>query len=229
MGERVFQRMPYVVEVAFRTASSFLVAYSVNLSRGGLFLATDDSVAIGTVIKLCFTIPGAGAVEVDGRVAWRRNQPSSPHGPPAGYGIQFEDLDHTMGEIIDRLVGSYQGIAALILCGDEQEAAVITRMVHAVIASAEITSAFDLPTARHALDREKDIVILVADEPFALDVIALAKHRNCPVPVVAMTSSGRAGQHASARGADEVIANPPLFHDFQAALVRALGRPLAIR
>ena len=37
--------MPYSVQVEFRTPSSFLVAYSVNLSRGGLWVdarALDD-------------------------------------------------------------------------------------------------------------------------------------------------------------------------------------------
>ena len=44
MTEREHERMPYSVQVEFRTPNSFLVAYSVNLSRGGLFLETNNRV-----------------------------------------------------------------------------------------------------------------------------------------------------------------------------------------
>ena len=52
--------MPYTVQVEFRTASSFLVAYSVNLSRGGLFLETEADVPTGAAMTLDFTVPNAG-------------------------------------------------------------------------------------------------------------------------------------------------------------------------
>lgn len=231
MNARLFQRIPYVVEVEFRTASSFLVAYSVNLSRGGMFLETDEDIdiGIGSLITMRFAIPSTGTVRVVGRVAWRRSKPGNSQGPPAGVGIQFQDLDRAMGEVIDRLVAEYQGVRALVVCGGEQEAAIVTRMVRAVLSTAAITSAFDVPTATRALDQEMDVGIIVADEPFALDVLRMAKQRESPVPIVALASSRRAGQHVSALGADEVVENPPSFQNFQTALVRALGRPMIIR
>ena len=51
MSEREYERMPYRVQIEFRTASSFLVAYSVNLSRGGLFLETEADVPTGSQPK----------------------------------------------------------------------------------------------------------------------------------------------------------------------------------
>ena len=47
MTDRDQARMPYTVQVEFRTPSSFLVAYSVNLSRGGLFIETDADIPTG--------------------------------------------------------------------------------------------------------------------------------------------------------------------------------------
>ena len=91
MAEREHQRMPYGVQVEFRTASSFLITYSVNLSRGGLFLETDAEVPEGSVIAISLAIPGAGAVELAGLVMWRRGL-DSPEGPP-GLGIEFKEKD----------------------------------------------------------------------------------------------------------------------------------------
>src|SRR5437868_853736 len=77
MAEREHDRMPYSVEVDFRTASSFLVAYSVNLSRGGLFLETDADIPTGALLTVDLQIPNAGVVPVNGVVAWRRGADSA--------------------------------------------------------------------------------------------------------------------------------------------------------
>ena len=62
--------MPYAVQVEFRTASSFLIAYSVNLSRGGLFLETEQDIPQGAAIGLALDVPGAGPIDLSGVVAW---------------------------------------------------------------------------------------------------------------------------------------------------------------
>ena len=64
MTGRAFQRIPYVVKVEFRTPSSFLVAYSINLSRGGIFLETEHPAAIGDSIALEFAVPGLWPIQV---------------------------------------------------------------------------------------------------------------------------------------------------------------------
>ena len=229
MGARGSERIPYVVEVEFRTASSFLVAYSMNLSRGGIFLETDHAIDVGAEISLRFAIPGADQVSLKGRVMWRRGEPAAPEQLPRGLGIQFQDMDDTMGSLIDRLVAEYAGVRVLLVSGREQDASVVTGLVRAVLSTAEITSVFDVPTATEALGGETDVAIIVADEPFALEILHLAKYRSRPVPIVALTASRRSGQHVRSIGADEVVDFPPAFSDFQSALVRALGRPMAVR
>ena len=89
--------MPYAVQVEFRTASSFLVAYSVNLSRGGLFLETDADIPTGALMTLDFSVPGAiGMASLNGVVAWRRG--SGEEGP-AGLGIEFQDVAPQLGAL----------------------------------------------------------------------------------------------------------------------------------
>src|SRR5829696_1260546 len=90
MPERAHERMPYSMQVEFRTASSFLVAYSVNLSRGGLFIETDADIPTGALITVDLGVPSAGQVPLNGVIAWRRGTDS--HEGPPGLGIEFQDV-----------------------------------------------------------------------------------------------------------------------------------------
>ena len=87
MTDREHERMPYSVQVEFRTPSSFLVAYSVNLSRGGLFIETDSEIPSGAMVTVDFSIPTAGQISLNGAVSWRRGVDSTD-GPP-GLGVEF--------------------------------------------------------------------------------------------------------------------------------------------
>src|SRR3954464_1300268 len=98
MTDRGHPRMPYAVQVEFRTASSFLVAYSVNLSRGGVFIETDADVPSGVLIALDLQVPGAGLPHPRRLVAWRRGRESTD-GPP-GLGIEFQDVVPQLGSMI---------------------------------------------------------------------------------------------------------------------------------
>lgn len=229
MSARAYQRIPYVVEVEFRTASSFLVAYSINLSRGGMFLETDHDIEVGEPITLRFAVPGCGPVEARGEVVWRRNEPTGPSDPPRGLGVQFQDMSRDIGNIIDQLVREYEAVRVLIVAGSDQEASALTRMTRAVLSTAKVENAFDASAAAAALDSAMDAAVIVTDEPFALEVLGMAKDRKRPIPVVALTNTRQAKEQVSAMGADEVVDNPPSFIDFQSAMVRALGRPMNVR
>src|SRR5262249_53388076 len=161
MSEREFPRVPYVVEVEFRTASSFLVAYSVNLSRGGLFLETEADVPIGSHIGLKFAVPGAGALDLTGRVAWRRGR-ESPDRPP-GLGIEFEDVALQLGGTIDRLVGGYDGISILLLSADRTDRNSLTRLIRSIMSTAEVVSASDAKVAETLLTGDVDLAIIDVD------------------------------------------------------------------
>src|SRR5262245_6601030 len=102
MAEREHGRMPYSVQVEFRTPSSFLVAYSVNLSRGGLFIEIDADIPTGAPLTVDFGIPTVGQISLNGAVSWRRGA-ESPDGPP-GLGVEFDDVAPQLGSVIDRLV-----------------------------------------------------------------------------------------------------------------------------
>ncbi len=49
------------------------------------------------------------------------------------------------------------------------------------------------------------------------------------MPAITITANTAYREHAITAGADELLGNPPPFADLQVVLVRALGKPLAIR
>jgi uncharacterized protein (TIGR02266 family) len=221
--------MPYNVRVQFRNASSFLVAYSVNLSRGGIFLESDHSAPLGSEITVQFAVPGVGPVIVKGFVSWRREE-EDEDGPP-GIGVEFKDMVGNLSGVIDRLVLHFSGVNVLLLCGDDKDRRNLTRSLKSIISTAEIVGAADPRVAQTLLDDDIDIAILDADvDPGgALEAVRIARERASPVPVVCLSSNEGVRARARDAGADEVTTNPPAFPDLRKAVVRALGRPTLIR
>lgn len=229
MSDREHDRVPYAVEVEFRTASSFLVAYSVNMSRGGLFLETEHDVPLGAEIALRLSVPGAGPVALLGMVAWRRGRESGD-GPP-GLGVEFVDLGPDIGGTIDRLIAAYEGINVLLLAPDRQDRTSLTRVIRSILGTADVVSAGDSRVAETLLTGDIDVAVIDidADPEGALAALRQAKSVNPPIPSIALASTKKLREHARAAGADEVASNPPAFGELQVLLVRALGRPLAVR
>ncbi len=221
--------MHYAVAVQFRSASSFLIAYSVNLSRGGLFVETHHDVPVGTPLELSLEIPGSGTVALSGQVAWRRG-PESPDGP-TGLGVEFADISAPLSAVIDRLVSDYQGLQVLIFALDGKDRNSLTRMVKTIVSSAEIVVAADIRVAETLLTDDVDLVVIDVDgDPEGgLAAIRIAKALGAPVPAIALASTKRLRDHARAAGADELTGNPPAFEELQVAVVRGLSRPIAVR
>jgi len=228
-SERQHERVPHTVQVEFRSASSFLVAYSVNLSRGGIFLETGAAIEVGEEIALQLNVPGTTPVQATGVVVWRRNQ-DDPDGPP-GIGIEFAQIGPQLGPMVDDLVIAYQGISVLVVASTSQDRSSLTRLVRSIISSAEVMSAADAHLAEALLDEDIDLVVVDADgDPTsALSAVDMARKRPQPIPTVVLTSSKRTRELARAAGADEVANNPPPFGELQKLLVRALGRPINVR
>jgi uncharacterized protein (TIGR02266 family) len=222
--------MPYAVQVEFRTPSSFLVAYSVNLSRGGLFLETDADIPTGAAMTLDFQVPGTGTASLNGVVAWRRGIMDSGEGPP-GIGVEFQDVAPQLGTLIDTLVSSFRGVQMLLLSGDRQDRTTLARNIKSIISTAEITQAADANIAASVLTHEIDAAIVDCDFDFegGLAIIQRAKEQTPPVPTIALTSNAAHREQIIAAGADELLPNPPPFAELQVVLVRALGKPIAIR
>src|SRR3954468_9979344 len=223
--------MPYAVQVEFRTASSFLVAYSVNLSRGGLFLETDADIPTGAMMTLELTVPNGGTTALNGVVAWRRGVADEGSIGPPGLGVEFQDVAPQLGAVIDKLVSTFRGVQVLLLSGDRQDRTTLARNIKSIISTAEITQAADATVAASVLTHEIDVAIVDVDFDLegGLSIIRAAKQQVPPVPTIALTSNSTYREQAVAAGTDELLPNPPPFAELQVVLVRALGKPPSIR
>ena len=202
----------------------------MNLSRGGMFLETDADIPTGALMTLDFSVPGAGTTSLNGAVAWRRSIEEATAGPP-GLGVEFQDVAPQLGSLIDRLVTSFRGVHVLLLSGDRQDRTSLARNIKSIIATAEITQAADASVAATVVSGELDIAIVDVD--FDVDggikTIQAAKQQTPPVPTIAITSNQAYRELCVSAGTDELLPNPPAFADLQLVLVRALGKPVAIR
>jgi uncharacterized protein (TIGR02266 family) len=228
LNDRLHDRVPLSFEVEYRTAGAFLVAYTSNLSKGGLFIETDHPLAVGTDLLLRFTIPAHGPIEVHGVVAWIRA--TVVDGKPPGMGVEFEQLDARHGEIIDAIVGTFQGLRILVIARAVQARAQVSRSIRSVLSTAEVLEAHGSESVEAMLALEPDLVVLDLDEEGdgeGLYALRLAKSSR-QIPVIAAARDELTRQRAHEIGADETLSTPLHLPDLQAAIVRALARPLRV-
>lgn len=231
MYDRQFARVPFSVEVEYRTQGNFLVAYSVNLSTGGMFVETTRPQPIGTALSLRFSVPGAGVAHIEGVVAWVRHEASATE--PMGMGIKFTaPPDAALGQLIDRLAQGFRGLKVLIVAAGDARRSLLGRAVRSVLATATVVEARDSEAAERELEGEPDLVLIDLESELgdALAALRLAKvGRGAPLPVLAVGSAPDARKRAADLGADEVLAAQPAANDLQGAVMRALGRPSNVR
>jgi uncharacterized protein (TIGR02266 family) len=232
MGDRREPRLPISLEVAYRTAGAFLVSYSVNLSKGGIFIETSKPLDPGENVSLKFEVPGEGPLEVDGVVAWVRT--ADPNGLPDGMGIQFAALDERYGSVIDEMVRGFVGLTVLVVAASPDRLALIGRYVRSIIAC-EIVEATNASVAEVALDQGPDLVVVDLDvmPEMGLRCIRSAKAHAKAVaqgtPVILLAGDPRVRQAGKSAGADESLATPPSYHELQAAVIRMLSRPVSVK
>jgi uncharacterized protein (TIGR02266 family) len=228
-NSRAHERIPLSVEVEYRTASSFLVAYSVNLSRGGLFLESHSAPPIGSALNLELRVPGGeGLIPVRGRVTWTRGEDDSS-GPP-GFGVAFEEVAPELGALIDQLVAQFSGLTIVVLCPNQRDCPALARTIRSIIHTADVVSASEAHIAETLVGDDVDLLLIIADDDPEAALRVLERRGPPPrVPAIVLTADASVKARAVAAGADEVAGNPPAFADFQKQLVRALGRPRGIR
>jgi uncharacterized protein (TIGR02266 family) len=104
MEKRESPRADAQFEVQYRTAQEFILAYSRNISGGGIFVRTTQPPPLNTEVRLRFTLPGvARLLELRGLVVWTNASVTGSAFPP-GMGIKFLDLDPDGARLITEFV-----------------------------------------------------------------------------------------------------------------------------
>lgn len=110
---RKYPRIEAKVKVAFKTKEEFILEYSKNISRGGMFLKTDHLLDPNADIELSLSFPEAKEeFTVRGRVVrlMSLSHPFDVGKQIYGVGIRFVGLDPEFEARIEKLLAS-QGLA----------------------------------------------------------------------------------------------------------------------
>jgi uncharacterized protein (TIGR02266 family) len=226
---RRFGRVPVALEVRYASACAFLVAYTTNLSKGGLFLETPTPLPVGSEIELTINAPHAPEpMVVQGRVAWVRDQ-SDPEGHPVGMGVQFEQIEQRYGAVIDHIVSRFEGVCILVVSTSAATRGAIVRSLKSII-TAQVVEGEDITTVVQVLNARVDLAIIDLDDGEQGEVALLAARDRAehPVPVIALARDEETRLRGGELGADEALPNPAPFGPLQQAVIRCLAKPATV-
>jgi uncharacterized protein (TIGR02266 family) len=225
LNRRRQPRVPLQLEVEYRTSGNFLVAYSRNLSKGGVFLQSDTPMPVGTPLSVRLRVPGViELIEVDAVVAWVR-PPGSSAGL-SGMGIEFGAIDQSYGELIDRIVAHFDGFRALVIGEPGEDRALLSRYLRSIVTCDVLEVAVNNATTAGG---KSDLAVIDLESSGVLGLGAIrALRARGWTPVLALANSEELRTAARALGAEDLLQMPPSFPELQLAVIRALSRPVRV-
>ncbi len=100
------KRAPISLKVRFKSATldEFIEQYSVDISRGGIFIKSKTPMSVGTLLKFEFRLKDESRlIHGVGRVIWKREEDGGDDSPP-GMGIKFIKMDPESRALVDQMV-----------------------------------------------------------------------------------------------------------------------------
>ncbi|MBI3609856.1 MAG: TIGR02266 family protein [Nitrospirae bacterium] len=86
-------RFDVSIKVDYSTKGMFISNYVTNLSKGGVFIQTENPLPIQSQINLTFTLPDINInIEAKGRVAWTYDIKKGTSTIVPGMGIKFTEI-----------------------------------------------------------------------------------------------------------------------------------------
>jgi uncharacterized protein (TIGR02266 family) len=99
-NKRGFPRLPVTLGVRYRTAGEFVLEHATNISRGGIFIQTDDPPAMDAAVQVELQLPDDPAIVTTNGIVVHRQLAVGGKAP--GVGVQFVDASDAFRERIDR-------------------------------------------------------------------------------------------------------------------------------
>jgi len=223
--ERKNERIQVALEIRYRSAGAFLVSYSVNLSKGGLFIETSTPLPRGDRISLKLVTPDEETIELSGVVAWVRRD-STPTEPP-GMGIEFDTPEESYGLLVDEMASRFSGITVLLALGPGQDRtrAVVKRHLAAIVSC----SVVDVDDAFYPQENKTfDVALVNLDWIEGEEVVNRLGQGSQPVPLIVLGHSFASRERGESLGAIGSLDNPPSFSDLRSAVISALSRPESV-
>ena len=100
--DRVSTRYNVAIKVDLSTKDMFLSNHVMNISRGGLFIASEHPLPIASEVQLKLTLGDATTIEAIGKVVWNYDIRKGSSRVIPGSGIKFLDLSPEHSERLER-------------------------------------------------------------------------------------------------------------------------------
>lgn len=100
------RRVRMQAAIDFESESNFFQGFSTNLSEGGIFVATVQTLPRGTQVDLHFTLPDGHKLDIKGEVRWVREINDQTPDIFPGVGVQFAELPPQAAEVINKFVAA---------------------------------------------------------------------------------------------------------------------------
>src|SRR5256885_16777666 len=100
-------RTPITLKIKFKSSNleQFIERYSVDVSRGGIFIRTKQPLVVGTQLRFEFqltdTTPLIGG---EGMVVWVREHDPNRTGQSPGMGVRFDKLSPSSVQVLDKIL-----------------------------------------------------------------------------------------------------------------------------
>lgn len=99
-------RVRMVAAIDQRSDSNFFTGFTTNISEGGIFVATVQSVPRGTTVDLDVLLPGTRSMTVTGVVRWTREVNDKTPELMPGLGVKFSYLPPEVSSVISDFVAT---------------------------------------------------------------------------------------------------------------------------
>jgi uncharacterized protein (TIGR02266 family) len=101
---RHYSRVRLQTNIHLGSDSNFFTGFSTDISEGGIFVATVETVPRGTRVDLDFTLPGGRPLKASGVVRWLREPNDHTPDLMPGVGVQFQELPEEVASLISDFV-----------------------------------------------------------------------------------------------------------------------------
>ena len=223
-------RPPLGVELIYRSEAALLVAYSTYLVKGQLPVETATPFQSGTPLAIRLVAPTT-TINMAGVVAWSRDQAQGP-AQPAGMGITLAASAERIGAAVDKLAFEFRGIKALVAASQAAPRALLIRYLKSII-TCHVIEVAESKLAEPGALPNVDLAVIDLDSagPAGYELYAaLRQHPEAgSAPVLAVAQLERDRARAASLGFDEALSNPPAFEDLEAAALRCLAKPIAVK
>src|SRR5206468_11681875 len=108
-------RTPVTLKIKFKSANidQFIERYSVDVSRGGIFIRTKEPLPVGTQLKFEFQLQDAQPlISGEGTVVWIREHDPTRTGVAPGMGVRFDKLALQSQQVLNRILAEKQRLDA---------------------------------------------------------------------------------------------------------------------